>query len=169
MVLSRRADLGEADRRARHGKRTRTLCRYGLPYVQDRRSSRPRWRRRRGPSAVAAPARGSTMSSDCADLHPADPLCGRRTKPRSAQPRGRHNRRSRSSGRRANERKVSLDMGGSAYLTKRAGNAQIEESAMSYADIATSRFDLILKISVARAATIQPAPHNVIGTDFSPR
>jgi hypothetical protein len=60
-------------------------------------------------------------------------------------------------------------MSGTADLTKRAGNAQIEESAMSYADMATSRFDLILKISVARAATIQPTPHNVIGTDFSPR
>jgi hypothetical protein len=45
------------------------------------------------PDLCRGPARRSTISSDCADLFPADPLYGRRTNPTSAQPQGRHNRR----------------------------------------------------------------------------
>lgn len=75
----------------------RTAARTRTPYllwascVQEGGSSRARCRRVAGRS-LARPAHGSTMSSDCDDLFPAEPLYGRRTKPRSAQLRGRRNR-----------------------------------------------------------------------------
>lgn len=92
VISTRRAELVEADRRARYDKRTRTPCLYGLPASRKADLHEPGVRD--SPADLCrGPARGSTFSSDCADLLPADPICGRRTKPRSAQSRGRHNRR----------------------------------------------------------------------------
>jgi hypothetical protein len=66
MISTRRAELGEADRRARHDKRTRTPCLHGLP--ASRKADRNEPGAGDSPADLCrGPARGSTMSSDCAE------------------------------------------------------------------------------------------------------